>query len=180
MMDNVDKNFMVQKSNIVFDLFNKFFQTCDTLIRKSKLIFKAFLPRVFKEQFAGWTYPDSICQIVELCWSFKQLNDVLSRRLGASNPEENISLKLLMDTDSRWQATDMAQVLNDPNSALVKLASGSPRRLLEMVNFLFQCRALEWHTRGRQEENIRIQPTDWGQLLEWLTQEQAIARNPQG
>lgn len=180
MIDNINKNLADQKSDIVSDLLITFFQTCDTLIRESKLIFKAFLPRVFKEQFAGWTYPDSICQIVELCWSFEQLSDMLSRRLGASNSQENVSLKLLMDTHSRWQMTDMAQVLDDPNSALVKLASGSPRRLLEMVNFLFQCRAIEWHTRGRQEENIRIQPTDWGQLLEWLNQEQVAARNLQG
>jgi|GEM_PF-6619295 len=159
MVDNISKRLSPQ---IVFNLIKRLHKVLEN---EERVILKIFLHRSFKDQFVQNEIGQSV-DLVDLDWSPEQLKTVLRHRLGAGNRQQDVSLKLLMETDSRWWPTDRIQVFRDPDSALAGWAKGSPRRLLEMVDFLFRRRALEWDARGQRPEALPIKQTDWLPLLD--------------
>lgn len=110
-------------------------------------------------------------KILDMVWGEDLLHGVIKARLqAASSPRSKVdSLKAL--TVGRRPETFMGGQRPrgwpmDLDSLLVKQAQGSPRRLITLVNMLFQHRAQIWHESGKRPTELYITMADWAILLE--------------
>jgi len=136
------------------------------------LCFNFYLPLSLKERLSEYGgFRTGRIKILDMVWGEDLLHGVIKARLqAASSPRSKVdSLKAL--TVGRRPETFMGGQRPrgwpmDLDSLLVEQAQGSPRRLITLVNMLFQHRAQIWHESGKRPTELYITMADWATLLE--------------
>jgi len=161
LVDNVDGYAETQANLRIAEFLIRHLVGNFDLLDTPNLYFKFFLPASLKEplsKYGGFT--TGRIRIVDLEWTEDLLHQVLQARLKAAS-----SPRSLVDSLKAWLSRPETVNLDD---LLVERAQGSPRRLVTLVNMLFQHRARIWHESGGSPDELYITMTDWATLLEHL------------
>jgi len=162
LVDNVDGYAETQANLRIAEMLIRHLVGNFDLLDTADLYFKFFLPASLKEplsKYGGFT--TGRIRIVDMKWTEDLLKQALQTRLGtASLPRSPV--------DSLVAFTDKDQRPIDLDGLLVLRAQGSPRRLITLINMLFQHRAQIWHESDRSPDELYITMADWATLLEHL------------
>jgi len=137
------------------------------LLDTASFYFTSFLPFALREQLSKYGgFRTGRIKSVDLKWQENSLQKVLKARLQAASSPRTPVDSLMAFTSENWPI--------NLDSSLIGLAQGSPRRLIGMVNMLFQHRAQIWHESGRSPAELYITMADWATLLEHLVKQRRV------
>ena len=162
LVDNVDGHAETQASLRVAELLIRHLVGNFDLLDTAGLCFKFFLPLSLKERLlrcGGFT--TGRVRIVDMEWTEDLLLEVVQARLrAASSPRSQVDSLMAFTRE---------QI--DLDRLVASQAQGSPRRLILLVNRLFQHRAQIWYESARSPEELFMRMVDWAVLLEHLARQ---------
>lgn len=124
--------------------------------------FKFFLPLSSKERLLRYPgFERGRIEVLEMKWDSELLQELLRARLRAASLPRSPADSLMA-----YVAQDGPR---DLDVLLVEQAKSSPRRLIDLVNKLFQHRARTWDDSGRNHQELYVTMSDWASLLEYLS-----------
>ncbi len=162
LVDSVDTCAEVQAHPKLIERLMQHLVSNFDLLNIPGVYFKFFLPNSIKDRllkYEGFTTPQ--IRIVDVKWDTNLLFDLLGRRLNPMQAKPEKRLMELVSSPNWPKAFDL-------DKALVAKAKDSPRRLITLVNMLFQHRAQIWHESGESPDELYITMADWATLLEYL------------
>lgn len=171
LVDNVDGYAETQANPRIAELLIRHLVANFDLLDTAGLRFTFFLPLSLKERLLGCGgFTTGRLRIVDMEWTRDLLSEVLRERLkAASSPCPRSRVDSLKAFTSEQIEEGFFGVLLE--NLLLSKAQGSPRRLILLVNMLFQHRAQVWYESGKSPEELYITMTDWAILLEHLLQQ---------
>lgn len=136
------------------------------LLGLPNLYFKFFLPLELKDRLLKYHgFKTGRINVVDMKWTKEQLYQLLKLRLQqATNSDVPNPIDSLMCFVDRLTWPDLVEI----DELLIQKAQNSPRRLITLVNILFQHRAQIWHESARVPEELFIRIVDLAILLEHL------------
>lgn len=152
LVDGVDTRQRIreQMAGLVFSLIKQFPQA-----EAEKVYFKLFLPLEIQanvdEYISKTFYPNdlpSIMQSATIKWSTSALRQLLIQRFRASGAQTISSLDILADPELK----------NGLERPLMRMAKGSPRRLLALISLLIDAHA------DRDPNQVKINQADWEKM----------------
>jgi DNA-directed RNA polymerase subunit N (RpoN/RPB10) len=165
LVDNVDGYAETQASLRIAELLIRHLVGSFDLLDTADLCFRFFLPLSLKERllrYGGFT--TGRVRIVDMEWTEDLLLEVVQTRLKtASSPRSQVDSLMAFTSE---------QI--DLDRLVASQAQGSPRRLILLVNRLFQHRAQIWYESARSPEELFIRITDWAILLEHLIKQRGV------
>ncbi|HID62741.1 MAG TPA: HEAT repeat domain-containing protein [Anaerolineae bacterium] len=184
LVDNVDGYAETQANLKIAELLIRHLVGNFDLLDTANLYFKFFLPASLKKPLLKYGgFATGRIRTVDMEWTGDLFRQVLQARLKAASPPRS-PVDSLMAFTGGHQPMNLGDLLErargspasplgwpamvNLDSLLVEQAQGSPRRLITLVNVLFQHRAQIWHQSGKSPEELYITVADWATLLEHL------------
>jgi|GEM_PF-6823903 len=185
LVDNVDGYAETQANLRIAELLIRHLVGNFDLLDKANLYFNFYLPLSLKERLSTYGgFRTGRIKITNLTWSHDLLQEVVKVRLqAASSPRSKVDSLMALTGGHQPVTLDSllvertrgspASPLGWPATAdldrlLAGQAQGSPRRLVALVNMLFQHRAQIWHESAKSSKELFITMADWATLLEHL------------
>lgn len=154
LVDNVDAGHNArQNPDIAERMIRDLMDTSDILTIKG-LTLHFFLPSSLHDYIRDYsTLSEGLIEKISVTWKAEQLKGMLQERIGTASDQKTRSLDTLAEKLERPIVWD---------DIVIDLASGSPRRLIRLVNLLFRHRARQF----ADGAEAKIQIVDWAHLFE--------------
>ena len=137
------------------------------LLDTDDLYFTFCLPFSLKERLLAYGgFTTGRIKIENMIWGQDLLREVIKVRLETASSSRS-KVDSLMPFTARHRPMDL-------DNLLVEQAQDSPRRLISLVNMLFQHRAQTWYESDRSTNELYITMADYATLLEHLPRQSGV------